>query len=49
VFSTWSTLRCYELDNSTVLLVGRQSLASKGMSREAEEAVVVEAITDNDY
>jgi hypothetical protein len=45
MFSVWSVLRCYKQDNSRVWLVVRQSLVSKGVNMEAEEAMALEGVT----
>jgi hypothetical protein len=40
-----SLLRCYDLDRSRFNLVVRQSLDSKDMNMEAEQAMALEAVT----
>jgi hypothetical protein len=45
VFSLGSVPKCYNLDESTVKLVVRQSQASKDVNTGAEEATGLEAVT----
>jgi hypothetical protein len=45
VFSMQSMLRCYKQDRSRVLLVGKESPASKGMNVQVEGSMALEAIT----
>jgi hypothetical protein len=45
MFSVPSLQRCYKQDKSQVLLVVRQSPASKDVSMEGEEATALEAVT----
>jgi hypothetical protein len=44
VFSERSVPRCYNQDDYRIQLIVRESLASKGVNTEAEEATVLEAV-----